>query len=327
MIFCGAIKFKNQAKFHPLKYLIGILNTLEKNDCHLYENSKVIEVKEKTGGYEVTTDEYKVNSKYVVLATHYPIINFPGFHFLKMYQDRSYIIAIETKEKLFEGVYITSESPEFSYRTAKFGDKELLLVAGAGHKTGDKAVNIESAYIDLENHIKTIYPDAKVLYRWCTEDCVSLDKVPYIGEFSNFMPYVYMATGFKKWGMTSSHIAAQIISDEIQGISNDYEKIFSSVRLSPIANKEEFGANLKQTVKSLLLSRLTIPDEKFEDIENNGGGIVLYKGKKVGIYKRSKSSGAQSKLVTEEGQGAVSRNKDEEYEIFAVSPYCGHLRM
>jgi len=269
----------------------------------LYENSKVIDVKKNNGYYNVITEEYKINAKYVVIATHYPIINFPGFHFLKMYQDRSYIIAIETNEKLFEGMYISSESPEISLRTAKFGDKYLLLVVGSGHKTGDKATNIESAYVDLENYALTIYPDAKVLYKWSTEDCVTLDKVPYIGEFSNLMPNVFVATGFKKWGMTSSHVAAQIISDKIQGIKNDYEDIFSATRLELIKNKEELGTNLGQVVKSLILSRLNIPDEKFEDIENDGGGIVLYNGEKVGIYK------------------------NENGEIFAVKPYCAHLRV
>ena len=126
----GAIKFKNQAQFHPLKYLISTLNYLEKTSCNLYEDSKVIDVKMDNGNYNVITEEYTVNAKYVVLATHYPIINFPGLHFLKMYQDRSYIIAVQTKEALFDGMYISSESPEFSFRTAIFNDERLLLVAG-----------------------------------------------------------------------------------------------------------------------------------------------------------------------------------------------------
>ena len=171
------------------------------------------------------------------------------------------------------------------------------------HKTGDKAANTESAYIELENYIKTIYPDANIIYKWCTEDCITLDKVPYIGEFSKLMSNVFMATGFKKWGMTTSHIAAQIISDKIQGIENNYEKIFSATRFDMINNKEEFGNNLKQTIKSLILSRLTIPDEKFEEIQEDGGGIVIYNDEKVGIYKDAKG------------------------DIFAVKPYCAHLRL
>ena len=87
-------------------------------------------IKNNNGNYDVMTSEHKITAKYVVMATHYPIINFPGFHFLKMYQDRSYIIAINTKEKLFNGMYISSENPEISFRTAKFMDKELLLVGG-----------------------------------------------------------------------------------------------------------------------------------------------------------------------------------------------------
>jgi glycine/D-amino acid oxidase-like deaminating enzyme len=245
----GAIKFKNQAKFHPLKYLISILNYLEKTNCNLYENSKVIDVKKKDNGYDVITENYKVSSKYVIIATHYPIVNFPGIHFLKMYQDRSYVIAIETKEKLFDGMYISSKSPGYSFRTVKYNDKELLLIIGGAHKTGDKAVNIESVYIDLENYAKSIYPDARVLYKWSTEDCISLDKVPYIGDFSKLMPNVFVATGFNKWGMTSSHIAAQIILDKIQGRRNKYEEIFSPARFEPIKNREEVRKQYKAGCK------------------------------------------------------------------------------
>lgn len=297
----GAIKFPKQAQFHIRKYLVSLLKVLENKGVSIYENSKVVDVKKEDKKYKVITEEGSVTAKYVVITTHYPIINFPGYHFLKMYQDRSYVIAIETKEKLFEGMYISSETPVRSFRTIKDGDKRLLIVSGSDHKTGENSIDLDECYIQLEKYIQKIYPDAKVKYKWSTQDCVSLDKVPYIGEFSKLMPNVYMATGFKKWGMTSAHVAGKIITDKILGKDNPYEKLFEATRFHPLKNHKEFGNMLKQTTYSLLINKIKIPKEKYDEILPGTGGVVEYEGEKVGIYK------------------------DEEGKIYTVKPYCTHL--
>jgi len=165
--------------------------------------------------YETYTEDHKITSKYVVMASHYPIKNAPGFYFLKMYQEKSYIIAINPKETLnLNGMYINSETPTLSFRTAKIGDEELLLIGGSGHKVG-KNEDMQKCYGFLEDTAKKLYPNCEVLYRWSTEDCVSLDKVPYIGKFAASTPNMYIATGFKKWGMTTANVAANIITDMI----------------------------------------------------------------------------------------------------------------
>ena len=104
----GAIKFKNQAQFNPYKYALGLANSITNMQGQIYENTKVYDVQKHGNDYIVTTDNAKVNCKYVVLASHYPIINFPGFYFMKMYQSTSYIIAVDPHQELFEGMYITS---------------------------------------------------------------------------------------------------------------------------------------------------------------------------------------------------------------------------
>ena len=87
-----------------------------------------------------------------------------------------------------------------------------------------------------------------MLYRWCTEDCISLDKIPYIGDFSSIMPNLYVATGFKKWGMTFSYIASKIITDKILERDNPYEELFKATRLEPIKNRDELGNMIKESV-------------------------------------------------------------------------------
>lgn len=198
-------------------------NCILNNNGEIYENSKVYDVKKSTDGYDVFTKNNTITSKYVVLATHYPIINAPGFYFLKMYQEASYIIGIETKAPLFNGMYINTKSPVASFRTANYNGKKIVLIGGSEHKVGS-GEDLSNCYKNLENMAKSIYPDCNVLFRWQTQDCISLDKIPYIGEFSSMMPNVYVATGFKKWGMSTSDVAAQIICDKILGKENKVEK-------------------------------------------------------------------------------------------------------
>ena len=100
MIFCGAIKLKNQAQFHPRKYVLGLCNAIIKKSGKIYTNTTVLDIEHKDNIYTTLTKNGKITSKYVILASHYPIINAPGFYFLKMYQEKSYIIAIDPKETL-----------------------------------------------------------------------------------------------------------------------------------------------------------------------------------------------------------------------------------
>lgn len=299
----AGIKFPNQAQFHPRKYLLSLLPILERRNVNIFENSKVIDIKHENNSYEVYINNgKKISTKYLVMASHYPIKNFPGMYFIKMYQESSYAIGVELEEDVFDGMYISCDTPATSFRNAvQENGKKLLIVGGGEHKTGATDVNIDDSYSNLENYIKSIYPKAKIKYRWMTEDCVSLDKIPYIGEFSNFLSNMYVATGYKKWGMTTSHVAAKIISDKILGIENPYESIYTATRLQPIKNSKEFGNMLKQSVYSLAIDKLSPPILSYTELKNDSGGVVDYKGKKLGIYK------------------------DKNGKMYSVIPYCKHL--
>ena len=298
---CGAICFKNQAQFHPLKYLYGLCNSVISNNGKIYTNTVATNVESFMDyTYAVSANNHVVKSKFVIIATHYPFINFPGFYFAKMYQSTSYIIAVDTKKTLFNGMYISSSEPIFSFRTAKFGGRKLLLIGGGDHKTGYPSCYMDT-YGVLEKEAKKYYPDCEVLYRWNTRDCISLDKIPYIGEYASSMPNVFVGTGFKKWGMTSSNVAAKIIVDKICGKKNMYEHVFNASRLNPIKNIDEMKNMLVQSANSLLFDKLKSANMSFSEIKNNSGSIIEINNQKVGIYK------------------------DSSGQIYAVKPVCTHL--
>ncbi len=296
----GAIKFPNQAQFNPLKYVDGLVKSILNNSGKIYTDTIVYDVDEKDGGLVTYTKNNKVKSKYVVIASHYPFVNKLGYYFLKMYQSTSYVIAVDIGDDCFDGMYINTTDPIFSYRFANFNGKRILLVGGADHKTGAN-IDLTNAYQILESEVKKYYSKAKVLYRWNTEDCITLDKIPYIGEFSNFMNNVFVGTGFNKWGMTSSNVAANIIKDKILGVENKYEDVFKSTRLHPIKNSTEFGNMIKESTNSLILNKFKIPEEDVIKIKKGEGKVLEYDNYKFGVYK------------------------DESGKVHVVKPICTHL--
>lgn len=295
----GAIKFESQAQFHPRKYIQGLCKAiLEKNK--IYENTMAIEIEKNGKSYIVHTDRGDIKTEKIVIATHYPILNIPGFYFTKMYQSTSYIIAIETNKKLPNGMFISANKPIYSFRTAKYNGKDILLIGGAEHKTGE-AIATSEKYKELEELAKKYYPDCKILFEWNTRDCISLDKIPYIGEFSNFMKNVYVGTGFKKWGMTFSNIAATIITDKILEKENKYEEMFNSKRMNIIKNRDEVKNIVINSVNNLVFDKFRIEPYGIEQIENDNGAIIEENGEILGIYK------------------------DKNGRIYAVKPICSHL--
>ena len=208
----GAVRFPKQAQFNVLKFLSAVTK-----DLKIFENTFVKEMV----GTNAVTDRGKIFAKKVVAATHFPFINKHGLYSLKLYQHRSYVIALENAGDV-SGMYVDENKKGMSFRN--YGD--LLLLGGGGHRTGKKG----GSWNELRAFAKTYYPEAKEKYFWSAQDCMSFDCVPYIGQYSKNTPDFYVATGFNKWGMTSSMAAAEILADLITDRKNDFADVFSPSR-------------------------------------------------------------------------------------------------
>ncbi len=208
----GAVRVKDQAQFHPLKFAFEIAK-----DLPIYENTKVLELMPN----KAVTDHGEITCKKMIVATHFPILNKHGGYFLKMYQHRSYVIALEGAPYT-HGMYVDESDKGLSFRSYR----NLLLLGGGGHRTGKNGGN----WRELEAFASKHYPSAKTVYKWATQDCMTLDGIPYIGRYSKSTPDLYVATGFNKWGMSSSMVSAMILSDLVCGKNNKYAKVFSPSR-------------------------------------------------------------------------------------------------
>ena len=208
----GAVKFPDQAQFNPLKFLSSVAEGL-----NIYENTFVREMR----GNTAVTDKGKIHADTVIAATHFPFINKHGSYFLKLYQHRSYVIALENAQDV-NGMYVDECDTGLSFRNYE----GLLLLGGGGHRTGKKGGN----WAELRAFAAKKYPDSREKHFWATQDCMSLDGIPYIGRYSAKTHGFYVASGFNKWGMTGSMTAAMLLSDMILGKRNGFASVFDPSR-------------------------------------------------------------------------------------------------
>ena len=208
----GAIGIPGQAQFHPLKLAASLAKELT-----IYENSRVTELI----GTTATTEHGRIRAKKIVVTTHFPFLNKHGSYFLKLYQHRSYLLALENAGTL-DSMYVSDDKKGMSF--SSFGG--TLLLGGGGHRTGKHG----GGWRELREFAAKHYPNAAEMNHWAAQDTMSLDGIPYIGQYSRNTPDLYVAAGFNKWGMTGSMVSAMLLTDLIQGKQNEYAGIFSPSR-------------------------------------------------------------------------------------------------
>ncbi len=208
----GALCFRDQAQFHPLRFAAGIvkgLNIYEHTPMQSYENGAVV------------TPHGTIRASRIIMASHFPLINKHGGYFLKMYQDRSYVLALKNAQDV-DGMYLDASGCGLSLRN----QGNALLIGGGSHRTGKHTTGWRAAEAFAKKH----YPAAQEVCRWAAQDCITLDGMPYIGQYSQSTPNLFVATGFNKWGMTSSMVSAMILCDLVQGRENPYAHVFDPSR-------------------------------------------------------------------------------------------------
>ena len=298
----GAVRFSHQAQFHPLKFIEAVADSLT-----VYEDSPVKEVEEHT----VRTPGGSVRAEKIVFATHFPFVNFPGMYFTRMHQERSYVLALEQAQTL-NGMYIGDEDDTLSFR--RYG--KYLLLGGQGHRTGKNKEG--GRYAALRKAAGELYPHSTEAAYWSAQDCMTADQVPFIGQYAKDRPGWLVATGFQKWGMTSSMMSAMLIRDMICERENPYKEVFAPSRFSA----EELPQIIKDggmAVKGLTKRFFHIPAEAVSQIEPGHGAIVEAVRDKMAIET------ADGEADMEIARGKVGVYKSEEGELYQVDIVCPHL--
>ena len=220
----GVLEVKGQAKFHPLKFLVPLVEKMAERGVQFYEETEVRDYEGKEP-FELCTDHATLKAQQVVVATNMPHLgDMQVVTRLTPYQ--SYIVELELKEMpLKEGIYWDTENPYQYFRV----DGKRLILGGMDHATGKG--KDEDYYAKLEEYFQGLFPEMSytVLSRWSGEVLESIDHLPFIGPLVSNKD-ILVATGFAGNGMTMGPLSGRINADHILGRKNPYAELYTVAR-------------------------------------------------------------------------------------------------
>lgn len=231
----GAVRFGQQASFHPLLLLAALAEGTE-----ICGHTPVLHAERD----RVHTPGGVVRAEHIVFACHYPFVNLPGWHFLRMHQERSHVLALKSAWTP-RGMYLGIDGDALSFREAE----DLLLLGGVAHRTGENEAG--GCFDLLRDRARTLFPGAQEVAAWAAQDCMTADGVPFIGQYARNRPTWHLATGFGKWGMTSAMAAARVITGRICGDVPEWAAVFAPQRFHFRAEKKSLADEAAHAVKNL----------------------------------------------------------------------------
>ncbi len=279
----AAVRFDNQAHFHPYRYALGLASAIEAGGGAIFEGSRALDIDEHDGGVLVSTEDGEVRAGAAVVATLLPFLDIGGF-FAKAHPSRSYAMSVRCRGPVPQGMYLSVDSPTRSVRPVDLDGAPGLVLGGASHKPGE-ADDTERFYRDLEAWARETFDVEAVEHRWSAQDYVTVDQVPYIGRCPR-TERVFVATGFKKWGMTGGTVAAMLNADLITGRDNPWVEVFDATRVGGTEAARTF-------VKENVLVGMHFVKDRIErlraqdvsQLEPGEGGVVRMEGGAVGAYR------------------------------------------
>jgi glycine/D-amino acid oxidase-like deaminating enzyme/nitrite reductase/ring-hydroxylating ferredoxin subunit len=285
----GAVRFTNQAQFHPRKYLLALAEQVHGDGSFIFENTKALDVEEGSP-CRVETEHGEVVATDVIVATNMPFLD-RGLFFAKVHPMRSYVVAgyVDATTAAPQGMYISAESPTRSIRLIRDGERDLLMLGGEGHKVGQEE-DTEGCYQRLESDAKRRFGLSSIDYRWSTQDTVSVDSVPYIGRMTRTSEHLFTGTGFRKWGMTNGTLAATLLTDRIMGRENPWAAFYDSKRLDIPQSAKEFVKENVNVAQHWVGDRVQTPGDPLEEVAAGEGTVIRRDGKPVAVYKEEDGS-------------------------------------
>jgi glycine/D-amino acid oxidase-like deaminating enzyme/Rieske Fe-S protein len=276
----AAMRWDRQAQFHPVRYVKGLAGSIPGEDCHVFEQSRVID----WDPQRIETESGTVRARHVVMATHLPLGK-TGFFFAENFPHMHPVIMGRAEPaRIPPGMYINAETPRFSVRGHRDeAGQDWLIFAGPSFRHGH--VDEERQSFDaLERFAFTrfgVSPD----YRWTNEDYTPMDHAPFIGRSSSRGDAYFVATGFNAWGITTGTAAAILIADLIEGKENGWLKLFDATRIKPVAGAAELVKGSAETASHLIGGYLRRKPHGFDELAVGEAAILKVDGHNVAGYR------------------------------------------
>ncbi|RKL67923.1 FAD-dependent oxidoreductase [Salipaludibacillus neizhouensis] len=281
-----ALHMKDQAQFHPLHYLSFLVDEFLKLGGKLFEHTVVVDVLTNTTGDQPKTletrDGHTITCEHLLSCSHFPFYDRENLFFSRLHAERSYIVAAKGKD--VPGMYINVDSPSRSVRSVKIKGETHLLLGGEGHKTGQGKSTTEH-FQALEAFGRDVFGSEEFPFEWSTQDLYTLDKIPYIGVLTGNITNSYVATGYRKWGMTSGTAAGLILRDYVLGHETEEMDLYQPDRFIADPSVKQLLKHNSDVAGHFLAGKITPSEKKLEDVQVGEGIHVVYDGLKSGAYR------------------------------------------
>lgn len=285
----SALIMKSQARFDPVAYLTALNKRLCRLGSQVYENTTVMKVEEGESPVVVTESGNRIVCRHVISASHFPFLDWKGFYFARLHAERSYVLGVRIGQPYYGGMYLGVDQPKRSIREVLNGNEPLILVGGEGHKAGQSTCTINH-YEALQSFAESVFDVKEIAYRWSTQDLVTLDKVPYVGRISAGATNIFVATGYRKWGMTNGTAAARLLTNRVLEIEDRYRDLFDPSRLHADPDIKTFMKENVDVAKNLISGKLESVYRSPDSVANNEGALVRINGKRAGAYRDSEGT-------------------------------------
>ena len=298
----GAVRVTGQAQFHPRKYLLALAEDLLRQGARIYENTRVVGLKEGEPCRLTTEAGATVTARDVVVATHYPIFD-RALLFTRLSPRRELVWAAPVPADLDpQGMFITPEQGTRSVRTAPYEDgRRLLIVTGEHFAPG--AGDVDARYERLADWAVERFGKLDFTYRWATQDNDSTDSVPLVGPLPTLGRHTYVATGFGGWGLSSGIMAGRLLTELINGRESEWSGMYDPRRLGTVVREAPaFLKHQAHVARHFVGDRLpTGSGASVDDIAPGDGAVVLVGGHHWAVHR------------------------DDDGELHAVAARCTHL--
>jgi glycine/D-amino acid oxidase-like deaminating enzyme/nitrite reductase/ring-hydroxylating ferredoxin subunit len=295
----GAVRFDEQAEFHPRRFLLGLAELIPGDGSHVFEGTRATGVSEGRPS-RVDTTGPPLTAGHVVVATHFPFLD-RGLYFARIHPERSYALGVRVRGATPQGMYLSADQPTRSIRSHPVAGGEMLIVGGEGHKTGQGGDTL-ARYQALERFAREHWEVESIEYQWASQDNESVDHVPYVGKLAPHSKRLYTATGFKKWGLAQGVAAGMILEDLILGRKNPWAGLYDPGRMKPLASAKDL----------------------VKENANVAGRFVGDKLTKRGGRDATELAPGEADIAQLDGE-KVAAFRDEDGTLHAVSPVCTHL--
>jgi glycine/D-amino acid oxidase-like deaminating enzyme/nitrite reductase/ring-hydroxylating ferredoxin subunit len=226
-----SLRFPKQGRFHPLKYLLGLADAIQRRGGQLYGDTCVTLIEQQKGEVRVKTAAgHEVSATDVFVATNSPINDRTAIH-TKQAPYRTYVIAATLPHgTLDDALYWDTLDPYHYVRLQPFSDQEdIVIVGGEDHKSG-QADDSNRRFAMLEHWARDRLPEMrKVTHRWSGQIMEPLDYVGFVGK-NPHDDHVYVATGDSGQGITNGLVAGMLVADLITLGKSPWSEVYDPAR-------------------------------------------------------------------------------------------------